>query len=175
MLYAPWKWSIISYIFFKFKYNHYVSCIHWYGLPRWLPLVVKYHPTMLETQETRVWSLGWEDPQMEQMAAHSSILAWRNLETQELSRLRSMRSERVDHSWVTEQERRLFGKPSTRNFLFSPFSQHWETNLTWINYYFSWGVHGRKMMTTSRYLPGNLILDHKAFPLLPFWPSSRLW
>ena len=28
------------------------------------------------TQETRVWSLSWEDPLVEEMATHSSILAW---------------------------------------------------------------------------------------------------
>ena len=27
--------------------------------------------------ETRVWSLGWEDPLEKEMATHSSILAWR--------------------------------------------------------------------------------------------------
>ena len=27
-------------------------------------------------QETRVWSLGQEDPLEQEMAAHSSILAW---------------------------------------------------------------------------------------------------
>ena len=28
-------------------------------------------------QETRVWSLGWEDALEEEMAAYASILAWR--------------------------------------------------------------------------------------------------
>ena len=28
-------------------------------------------------QDTRVQSLGWEDPLKEEMATHSSILAWR--------------------------------------------------------------------------------------------------
>ena len=32
---------------------------------------------MQETQETWVRSLGWEDPLEEEMATHSSILAWR--------------------------------------------------------------------------------------------------
>ena len=32
---------------------------------------------MQETQETRVQSLGWEDPLEEGMATHSSVLAWR--------------------------------------------------------------------------------------------------
>ena len=36
---------------------------------------VKNPPAM---QEMRVQSLGWEDPLEEGMAAHSSILAWRN-------------------------------------------------------------------------------------------------
>ena len=33
--------------------------------------------TRLPLEETRVLSLGWEDPLEEEMAAHSSILAWR--------------------------------------------------------------------------------------------------
>ena len=30
-------------------------------------------------QETRIQSLGWEDPLEKEMATHSSILAWENL------------------------------------------------------------------------------------------------
>ena len=37
---------------------------------------------MQETQETRVQSLGREDPLEEKMATHSSILAWRILQTE---------------------------------------------------------------------------------------------
>ena len=37
---------------------------------------VKYLPTMQETQEMQFQSLGWEDPMEEEMATHSSILAW---------------------------------------------------------------------------------------------------
>ena len=36
--------------------------------------VVKCLPAM---RETRVQSLGWEDPLEKEMAAHSSILAWK--------------------------------------------------------------------------------------------------
>ena len=32
---------------------------------------------MQETQETRVWSLGWEDTLEQEIATHSSILAWK--------------------------------------------------------------------------------------------------
>ena len=38
---------------------------------------------MQETQETRVESLGCEDPMEEEMTTHSSILAWKILWTEE--------------------------------------------------------------------------------------------
>ena len=38
---------------------------------------------MQEPQETQVQSLGWEDPVEEEMATHSSILAWRVSWTEE--------------------------------------------------------------------------------------------
>ena len=48
-------------------------------------------------QETRVLSLGWEDPLEKEMAAHSSILAWEIPWTAEPGRLLSMGSQRVGH------------------------------------------------------------------------------
>ena len=39
------------------------------------------------TQETGVQSLGWEDLLEEEMATHSSILAWKTPWTEELDRL----------------------------------------------------------------------------------------
>ena len=48
---------------------------------------------MQETQETRVRSLGWEDPLKKEMAAHSSILAWKIPWTEEPGRLQSMGSQ----------------------------------------------------------------------------------
>ena len=51
---------------------------------------VKNPPAM---QETRVRSLGWEDPLEKGMATHSSILAWRIPWTKEPGELQSMRSE----------------------------------------------------------------------------------
>ena len=38
---------------------------------------VKNLPAMQETQEMWVQSLGWKDPLEDEMATHSSILAWR--------------------------------------------------------------------------------------------------
>ena len=39
---------------------------------------------MQEMEETRVCSLGWEDPLEEGMATHSSILVWKIPWTEEL-------------------------------------------------------------------------------------------
>ena len=38
---------------------------------------------MQETQETRVWSLGQEDPLEKEMETHYSIVAWETLWTEE--------------------------------------------------------------------------------------------
>ena len=42
--------------------------------------------------------LGWEDPLEEEMATHSSILAWEIPWTEEPGGLRSMRLQRVRHN-----------------------------------------------------------------------------
>ena len=55
---------------------------------------------MQETQEMWVQSLGWEDPLEQEMATHSSILAWRILWTVEPGGLQSMGSQRVGHDSV---------------------------------------------------------------------------
>ena len=52
---------------------------------------------MQETQEAEVPSLGGEDPLEEEMATHSSILAWRIPWTQEPGGLQSTWLPRVRH------------------------------------------------------------------------------
>ena len=54
--------------------------------------MVKNLPAM---QETRVQSLGREDPLEEGMATHSSILAWQIPRVEEPGRLQSMGSQRI--------------------------------------------------------------------------------
>ena len=56
--------------------------------------VVKSQPGM---QEPWAQNLGPEDPLEEEMATHSSILAWRIPWTEEPGRLQSMGSQRVRH------------------------------------------------------------------------------
>ena len=48
-------------------------------------------------QETRVRSLGREDPLEKEMATHSNILAWKISWTEEPGGLQSMGSQRVGH------------------------------------------------------------------------------
>ena len=48
-------------------------------------------------QETRVRSLGQEDPLEKEMAIHSSTIAWKIPWTEEPGRLQSMGSQRVRH------------------------------------------------------------------------------
>ena len=49
-----------------------------------------------------VQSLGWEDPLENEMACHSSILAWKISWTEEPGWLQSMGLQRVGHDWATE-------------------------------------------------------------------------
>ena len=61
------------------------------GVPWWLS--VRNTPAV---QETWVRSLGQEDPLEEEMATHSSILAWKIPWTEEPSGLQSMDHKRVE-------------------------------------------------------------------------------
>ena len=58
---------------------------------------VQNPPAMQEMQEIQVQSLGQEDPLEEDMATHSSILAWRIPRTEEPGRLQSIGSQKVKH------------------------------------------------------------------------------
>ena len=49
-------------------------------------------------QETRIQSLGWEDPLEEGMASHSSSLVWRIPWTEEPGGLQSIESQRTGHN-----------------------------------------------------------------------------
>ena len=60
--------------------------------------MVKNLPTVQETHETQVLSLGQEDPLKEDVTTHSSVLAWRIPWTEEPSRLQFMGSQRVRHN-----------------------------------------------------------------------------
>ena len=54
--------------------------------------------------ETRVWSLGGEDPLEKGMAPHSSILAWKIPWMEEPGGLQSMGWQRIGQDWVPSLE-----------------------------------------------------------------------
>ena len=67
-------------------------------------------------QETWVRPLGWEDPLEKEMAAHSSILAWKIPWTSEPGRLPSMGLQRVGRDWATSLSLSLyFTKQTIKN------------------------------------------------------------
>ena len=76
---------------------------------------VKCLPAM---QETRVRSLGWEDPLEKAMAPHSSTLAWKIPWTEEPGGLQSVGSPRVGHDRATSPSIALvlLSLPLTLNF-----------------------------------------------------------
>ena len=61
--------------------------------------------------ESRVWSLGWEDPLEKEMAIHSRTIAWKIPWTEEPGRLQSMGSQRVGHDWATLRSLSLYKDP----------------------------------------------------------------
>ena len=73
------------------------------GLPWWssVSLVAQRLKHLPARWETRVHSLGREDPLEKEMATHSSILAWRIPWTEEPGRLQSTGSQRVGDDWAT--------------------------------------------------------------------------
>ena len=60
-----------------------------------MALGVKNHLPMQEMQEMWVGSLGWEDPLEEEMATHSSSLAWNIPQKEKLGELQSVGSQRI--------------------------------------------------------------------------------
>ena len=63
----------------------------------WASLVAQWVKNPPAMQETRVRSLGQEDPLEKEMATYSSILAWSIPWTEKPGRLQSMGSRRVGH------------------------------------------------------------------------------
>ena len=74
---------------------------HFFFIYTWSSLVAQTVKRPLIMRETRVRSLGCEDPLEKEMATHSNILAWRIPWTEEPGGLQSTGSQRVGHDWVT--------------------------------------------------------------------------
>ena len=59
-------------------------------------LVAQLVKNLPALQETRVWSLGWEDSLEKEMATHSSILAWELPWTEEPGGLQAIELQKLD-------------------------------------------------------------------------------
>ena len=91
------------------KQNQYFTHTHTHTLlththththPSQVVLLVKNPPANAgERWEMQVPSLGQKDTLQEEVATHSSILAWRTPWTKEPGRLQSIGSQRVGHDW----------------------------------------------------------------------------
>ena len=99
------RWWLSHFYFFlineKILWSLYIfNCLTsislWIKFPQWLRIWMP----MQETQETWIWSLGQEDPLEEEMATHSSVLAWRIPWSEEPGGLQSMGSQRIGHGWA---------------------------------------------------------------------------
>ena len=81
------SFSETAFIFYCFVYHS-----------AWVTSLVAQMVKRLSTMwETRVQSLGWEDPLEKEMAIHSSTIVWKIPWTEEPGRLQSMGSQRVGH------------------------------------------------------------------------------
>ena len=90
------------------------------GLPWWLK-TVKNLPAMWET---RVQSLGLEDPLKKGMAAHSSIPVWKVPWTEETDGLQSVGSQSVGHDWLTNTFTFILNIGKDKSVA-SFFQRHW--------------------------------------------------
>ena len=76
---------------YSFVLNGHVLCLEGASL------VVQTVKSLPAVQETRVRTLGWDDPLEEGMATHAGILAWKISWMEEPDRLQSMGSPRFGH------------------------------------------------------------------------------
>ena len=82
-----------------------LQCIQNTRLLQWLS--GKESPASQEAQAAWILFLGREDPPEEEMATHSSTLAWRIPWTEEPGGLQSIRSQAVRYDWVTEHTQHI--------------------------------------------------------------------
>ena len=93
--YSPWGRKESNMTEHAHTHTFLMPIIIWWDFPR--GSLVKNLPAMLEMW---VWSLGREDPLEEELATHSSILAWKIPRTEEPGRLHSIGSQKVRHDWI---------------------------------------------------------------------------
>ena len=131
--------------------------------------MIKNQPAM---QETRIQSLGWEDPLEKGMASHSSILAWRIPWTEEPVGLQSVGLQRVRHDWATNtqgERRRKWGQGNEYIRPLKVWALIWMKWLCWLC------LHMRKRNLDSILFEIHLTLTFKDFSFHLAFDSCNNW
>ena len=105
----------------------YMHSTNFYQISIWAPLValvVKNLSSNAGDTETQLWSLGQEYPLEDEIATHSSTLAWRIPWTEEPGWLQSSGLKRVRYDWV---HTRLSTHTHTLNTTYCP--SHWDERI----------------------------------------------
>ena len=92
------NWATILFFFLRYLFVSEILKLSLITL-NWASLVAQMVKNLPVMQETQIWSLGWEDPLEKEMAAQSSILAWRIPWREEPGGLQYIGSQRVRHDW----------------------------------------------------------------------------
>ena len=123
-------------------------------------------------RETRVRSLGWEDPLEKEMAAHSSIHAWKIPWTEVAGGLQSMGSQRIGHDWAPSCHVTSSVQLLSCVWLFvTPWTAIHQASLSINN---SWSL--LKLMSIESVMPSNhLIFCHPLLLPPSIFPSIRVF
>ena len=123
-------------------------------------------------RETGVRSLGWEDPLKKEMAAHSSIHAWKIPWTEEAGGLQSMGSQRIGHDWAPSCHVTSSVQLLSCVWLFvTPWTAIHQASLSINN---SWSL--LKLMSIESVMPSNhLIFCHPLLLPPSIFPSIRVF
>ena len=90
ILKLQWNWTWNNAAFLRTRFSFYIESL--------VAQRLKHLPGM---RDTRVQSLGWEDPLEKEMATHSSTLAWRIPRREEPGRLQSMGWPAKSRTWLS--------------------------------------------------------------------------
>ena len=138
----------------------------------------KKSPAMQVMQETWVQSLGREDPLNEEMATHSSVLAWKIPWTEELGGgLPSMGSQRAGHDWADTHRLILTAFPSTCSISFwdscikIPSSNRGFVSFAFYISFISFSLLATGLKVIFRYA----VPSYKSVVIVKYFVDYRIW
>ena len=108
LVYSETVWNAFLFVCLLSTYSMCLALgVYWWTTDTNCYCETKCGESLPAMHETRVRSLGWEEPLEKQMAIHSNILSWRILWTQDRGSLEVVHEVlRVWHDWVTKSHRK---------------------------------------------------------------------